>query len=110
MDDIQKYLECNNANDNAKPEEDERNYQPNHAPYCGVGQNLNFIRFHGKVTSGWTASADVSECTRVRGVDLTTDGIICARCELSAHEYERECTPITSHKTYMQDMTPINNT
>jgi len=43
----------------------------------------------GVLTSGWTAAAYLSKCTRVRIVDLTADGIIFRACESNAHKKRR---------------------
>lgn len=62
------------------------------------------------LASGWAATADLGECARVGSIDLTADGIIFTTCESDARKCEGEYTPTTSQRTYMQDITPTNNT
>lgn len=77
-------------------------------------QTVLWIRIYslsgvGRPTSGWTATTDLGECTCIGSIDLTADGIVFTKCEPNGHTHGGRYTPMTSHRTYRQDMTPTNN-
>jgi len=54
------------------------------------------------LTSRWTTATDLSECTRVRVIYFTANGIILKRVRQTIVRCERKYTPTTSHRTYIQ--------